>query len=253
MAPFSPTSTAFTAQLKPQDPVSPLSYRRQLLPGAHFQLHRQGSEVHQHRHCQSLIHMGRKRGRIYKLMSHIPHLGSDGVPVGTHFLMASLQPLLHMPLQNASSSAPTLLASLTQPNTSQTFHGCPKALPCSDSLSKILPVFPCKFPIPPLLSQLLPSRILLLTAQWFSGSCITRTSLSPLPSFLSHFSIYDSRPPASKSFPSLLSLQAPSSFLHQLPDSVTLFCTDPVPISFLLLPVLIHVCPSYPSCYPIYF
>lgn len=71
-------------------------------------------------------------------------------------------------------------------STSWTFHDCPKALPYSDSLSKILPVSLYKSAIPTFLSKLLLSCILLLTAQWFSVSCISRTSISPS---LSRFSI----------------------------------------------------------------
>lgn len=146
-------------------------------------------------------------------MSHIPGLGLDGVPVGTHFLMASLQSLFWMPVQNASSSAPTLLSDPTAFSVSQAFHSCPKALPHSDkSPLTSARVFSCNVPIPTFRSQLFLFSTLMLIAWQFSVlvSCLTRSSLSSLPSFLSHFSVYDSRPLASKSFPSLLSLQAPS-------------------------------------------
>lgn len=118
-----------------------------------------------------------------------------------------------MPVQNASSSAPTLLSDPTAFSMSQAFHSCPKALPHTDkSPLTSARVFSCNVPIPTFRSQLFLFSTLLLIAQQFSVSvsCLTKSSLSSLPSFLSHFSIYDSRPLASKSFPSLLSLQAPS-------------------------------------------
>lgn len=117
-----------------------------------------------------------------------------------------------MPVQNASSSAPTLLSDPTAFSVSQAFHSCPKALPHSDkSPLTSARVSSCNVPIPTFRSQLFLFSTLLLIAQFsVLVSCLTRSSLSSLPSFLSHFSIYDSRPLASKSFPSLLSLQAPS-------------------------------------------
>lgn len=176
-------------------------------------------------------------------MSRIPGLRPDVVPAGTCFLMASLQPLLHVPLQNASSSAPTLLPVWPNPTRLKLFTAAPKLC-----LVQIVSVKFCLclflqishycflVPAPPLLHPTVHCTMI------FSVSCITRTSLSPASCLILVFTIPGHCLP--KSFPSLLSLQAPSSLLHQPPASLTLLRADPVPISFLSLLVLICVCHS---------
>lgn len=121
----------------------------------------------QHRHCQSPISTGRKRGRIYKLMSHIPNLGPDRVPMGTHFLMASLQPLLHMPPTKHLQLSSHTSGCLTHPHSPclELFTAVPKLYLIQTASLNSACVSLCKFPIPIFLSQLLLSCTLLLTTQ----------------------------------------------------------------------------------------
>lgn len=173
---------------EPRGHLNPLSYGINT-PGARFQRHRRGSEAPAQALLITETH-GRKRGGIYKLMSHIPGLGLDVVPAGTHFLMASLQPLLHMPLQSASSSAPTLLAVWPNPTRLKLFTAAPKlclvqTVSVKFCLCLFLQISHYCFPVPapPLLHPTVNCTMI------FSVSCITRTSLSPAPCLILVFTI----------------------------------------------------------------
>lgn len=61
----------------------------------------------------------------------------DTFPDGFSPTLTPYAPAKRLQLSSHTSGC---LSDPTQPNMSQTLHGCPKALPCSDSLSKILPV-----------------------------------------------------------------------------------------------------------------
>lgn len=111
--------------LNPTEPHEPLelAHPQRVFPAA-----QPGSQQHQGSRCLAQNAEAEKKQKS-KNLSHVPGLEPDWPPMGTNFLVASLQSLLQMPLPNASSSAPTLLPASTTLSMSQALPSHPTALP----------------------------------------------------------------------------------------------------------------------------
>lgn len=204
-------------QLKPRDPGSPLSYQCQLSPEHASSCTDKGEKCASTGTANHRYIWAEKEEESTSLCLTFLVSDQTGFPWGHISWWLLSNPSLHMPLQNASSSAPTLLAVWPNPTRLKLFMAVPKlclvqTVSVKFCLCLFVQISRSYFPIPapPLLHPTVNCTMI------FS---LLHNENQPPPGFLSHFSIYDSRPLASKPSQltsSILPSPSASSFSHTL-------------------------------------